>query len=98
MINGINIRIIGAFFAVIVLSSCGKTYTGEVESSGNGIGTSDEDIPVMLAVSDPSMLTRGSGAFDKELGMSRICGKNPGSIYMLSVRKKIRFSYAKPQR
>ena len=68
MINGINIRIIGAFFAVIVLSSCGKTYTGEVESSGNGIGTSDEDIPVMLAVSDPSMLTRGSGAFDKELG------------------------------
>ena len=66
MINGINIRIIGAFFAVIVLSSCGKTYTGEVESSGNGIGTSDEDIPVMLAVSDPSMLTRGSGAFDKE--------------------------------
>ena len=52
MINGINIRIIGAFFAVIVLSSCGKTYTGEVESSGNGIGTSDEDIPVMLAVSD----------------------------------------------
>lgn len=90
MINGINIRIIGAFFAVIVLSSCGKTYTGEVESSGNGIGTSDEDIPVMLAVSDPSMLTRGSGAFDKELGNVQDMWENPGSIYMLSVRKKIR--------
>lgn len=88
MINGINIRIIGAFFAVIVLSSCGKTYTGEVESSGNGIGTSDEDIPVMLAVSDPSMLTVEAELLTRNWAMCRICGKNPGSIYMLSVQEE----------
>lgn len=69
MIHRVNIGIVIYSLVFIFLTGCGKAYTGDENKAVDPLGPLDEDIPVMMAISDPvySMLTRGSGAFDGEL-------------------------------
>lgn len=69
MINRVRIEIIIYSTVLLLLTGCGKTYTGDENNRSTGLEPLDENIPVMLAISDPvySMLTRGNGAFDSEL-------------------------------
>lgn len=78
MINRVSIEIIIYSTVLLLLTGCGKTYTGDENSRDTGLEPLDEDIPVMLAISDPvySMLTRGSGAFDSELSNATEMWKN----------------------